>query len=154
MWPGGCQVLRSCGNTAGPWPGVVDSVPDVFREFVEEPAFCDEEGTPLVTACLWRRTGDDSWQTGGIDFPEGRADPDGADALFDLLADRSAVAYVRFAEDYYEKSVDSNAVKAVLDQQTLTARVVALLNPETSLADLATDLAEIGCTIADPGLLR
>ena len=28
----------------GPWPGVLDEVPDVFRRCVEEPAFSDEDG--------------------------------------------------------------------------------------------------------------
>ena len=46
----------------GPWPGVLDEVPEVFRACVEEPAFCDEDGMPVVTACMWRRAGDDRWQ--------------------------------------------------------------------------------------------
>lgn len=37
-----------------PWPGVLDSVPEVFRAGVREPAFCDEDGVPAVTVCLWR----------------------------------------------------------------------------------------------------
>lgn len=137
-----------------PWPGVIDSVPDVFRQFVEQPAFCDEEGTPVVTACLWRQIGDGAWQTGDIDFPERHVDPDGADALFGLLVDRSADAYVRFAEDYYEIAVEPSAVAAVFAQQPLTTRLVAILNPEAPLDDLATDLAEIGCTSAELSLLR
>ncbi|MBB4936073.1 hypothetical protein FHR32_000378 [Streptosporangium album] len=31
---------------------------------MEEPAFCDEDGMPVVTACLWREAGDDRWQVG------------------------------------------------------------------------------------------
>lgn len=49
-----------------PWPGVLDAVPDAFRHLVNEPAFTDENGTPLVTACLWRRSGDDRWHTGPV----------------------------------------------------------------------------------------
>ncbi|MFJ4920874.1 hypothetical protein [Streptomyces sp. NPDC088725] len=44
-----------------PWPGVVDAVPDVFRHLVDEPAFTDEDGTPVVTVCLWRQPGDERW---------------------------------------------------------------------------------------------
>jgi hypothetical protein len=139
---------------AGPWPGVIDTVPEVFRQFVAEPAFGNGEGTPAVTACLWRETGDDSWRTGTIDFPERRADPDGAVRLFDLLMDRSADAYARFAEDYYEISVDSAAVKAILDHEPLTGPLVATLNPGMTLDDLTADLAEIGCPPAPPGPLR
>jgi hypothetical protein len=135
----------------GPWPGVLDTVPEVFGQFVEEPAFCDEEGMPVVTACLWREASDDCWQTGEIDFPERRIDPDGADSLFELLADRSSDAYVRFAEDYYEIAVDPATVKAILDHHLLTETLVAILNPEATLADLAADLTEIGYLPAKPG---
>jgi hypothetical protein len=99
---------------------------------------------PVVTACLWRGGDDDCWQTGEIEFPEERTDPDGADALFELLADRSPDAYIRFAEDYYETSLDPAAVTALLSLQPLTATLVATLNPDVTLEDLTTDLAEIG----------
>ncbi|CAG6395075.1 hypothetical protein NMG29_02890 [Streptomyces cocklensis] len=131
-------------DNAGAWPGVLDTVPEAFREFVEEPAFCDEDGIPVVTVCLWRTVCDDGWRTGAVEFPEGRSDPDGADRLFELLVDRSPDAYLHFAQDYYETSLDRSAVAAVLSRQPLTAALVTTLNPETSLADLAADLAETG----------
>jgi hypothetical protein len=56
------EVVMSPYGSDGPWPGVLDSVPDVFRHCVEESAFCDEDGMPVVTACLWRETHDDHWQ--------------------------------------------------------------------------------------------
>lgn len=131
-----------------PWPGVLDTVPAVFQPVVDEPAFCDEDGMPVVTACLWREPADTQWRYGTVKFPDLRTDPDGADALFALLSDRSPDAYVRFAGDYYEIDVDPAAVKAILHLQPLTAELVAALNPDTSLADLAEDLAEIGYPLA------
>ncbi|MGW7366059.1 hypothetical protein ACWGI8_22140 [Streptomyces sp. NPDC054841] len=129
----------------GPWPGVLDEVPEVFRSCVEEPAFSDEEGMPVITACMWRETGDDVWKTGTIDFPEGATgDPDGARHLFQLLADRSAEAFQEWAEDYYEVPVDVEAVRHVFASRPLTDAVVAALNPEVTLAGLAEDIAEIG----------
>ncbi|MGW7268426.1 hypothetical protein [Streptomyces sp. NPDC054842] len=129
----------------GPWPGVLDEVPEVFRACVEEPAFCDEDGMPVVTVCLWREAGDDAWRAGTIDFPDSRtADPDGAGHLFELLVDRSPEAFRRWAEDYYEVPVPLAAVRHVFASHPLTEEVVALLNPALTLADLATDLAEIG----------
>lgn len=56
-----------------PWPGVVDSVPEVFRRYVEEPAFPDG-GVPTVTACLWREVGSEHGQAGEFDFPENSTD--------------------------------------------------------------------------------
>jgi hypothetical protein len=94
----------------GTWPGVLDAVPEVFRHCVEEPAFCDEDGMPVVTACLWRETSDDRWQAGEIDYPDGNSDPDGAAALFQLLIDPSPEAFQRFAQDYYEVPVHLEAV--------------------------------------------
>src|SRR5918993_1411739 len=55
-----------------PWPGVLDSVPTAFQACVQEPAFI-LDGVPMVSACLWRQTTDDRWQTGAIDSqPAGR----------------------------------------------------------------------------------
>ncbi|MFF8610559.1 hypothetical protein ACF06X_32115 [Streptomyces sp. NPDC015346] len=130
-----------------PWPGVLDSVPEAFRAYVEEPAFTDEGGVPVVTACLWREPADTAWRTGAIDFPEEGDDPedaDGAGYLFELLVDRSAEAYQEWAEDYYETTVDLAAVRHVLALRPLTDSLVTALNPDTDLAARADDIAEIG----------
>ncbi|MGV9890782.1 hypothetical protein [Streptomyces sp. NPDC003395] len=133
----------------GPWPGVLDDVPDVFRSCVEEPAFSDEDGMPVVTACLWRETGDDRWRTGAIDFPdEVSGDPDGAGGLFHLLVDQSPEAFQRWAEDYYQVAVDLDAVRHVFSSRPLTDAVVRALNSEAALADLAEDLAAIGYPVS------
>lgn len=132
------------GHDWEPWPGVIDEVPDVFKPFVEEPAFTDEDGVPAVTACLWREAEDDQWHHGTIDFPSGDADPDGTTGLFQLLVDRSPKAFQRFAEDYYEVSVDLKAVSDVYALRPLDPELVSSLNAEVTLADLAQDISEIG----------
>jgi hypothetical protein len=133
----------------GPWPGVLDEVPEVFRPCVEEPAFSDD-GMPVVTACLWRQPADTAWRTGrSIEFPESpNDDPDGATLLFPLLVDRDADAYRAFAEDYYEVPVDPAPVRHILALRPLTAEVVAALNPQCELADLTEDIAGIGYPVA------
>ncbi|MFD8075972.1 hypothetical protein ACFV3E_25355 [Streptomyces sp. NPDC059718] len=127
-----------------PWPGVVDEVPEAFRPYVEEPAFCDEDGVPVATVCLWRGAGDDAWRHGSVNLPEGRDDADGASYLFDLLTDRSPEAFRAFAEDYYEVPVDLDAVRHVHALRPLTPEVVAKLNAEVTLDGLAEDIAGIG----------
>lgn len=132
------------------WPGVVDGVPEVFREYLTEPAFTDEDGVHVTTACLWRETGDTAWHTGPVEFPDldGHEDPDGSEVLLRLLVDRSAEAYATWASDYYETPVDLAAVRHVLALRPLTAEVVAALNPDVDLAALADDIAEIGYPVA------
>ena len=93
--------------------------------------------------CLWRQHGDDRWHTGEIDFPD-RDDPDGAARLFAVLAEGTPAAYQRFAEDYYAVAVDIDAVSEVFASRLLTDDLVRRLNRELTLADLTTDLAEIG----------
>ncbi|MER7199752.1 hypothetical protein [Streptomyces sp. CB01635] len=129
----------------GPWPGVLDEVPDVFRPCVEEPAFCDEDGMPVVTACMWRETDHASWKAGTINYPDEQPDdPDGAGHLFQLLVDRSPEAFQQWAEDYYERPVALEAVSHVFASRPLSDSVVNALNSEITVADLAKDLAEIG----------
>ncbi|WP_234375496.1 hypothetical protein [Streptomyces sp. CB01373] len=133
----------------GPWPGVLDEVPEVFRPCVEELAFSDEDGMPVVTACMWRETGDGGWRAGAIDFPDAATeDPDGAGRLFHLLVDRSPEAFRRWAEDYYEVPVGLEAVRHVFASRPLTEEVVRALNSEIGLAELVEDLAEIGCPMS------
>ncbi|MEH0630855.1 hypothetical protein [Streptomyces stelliscabiei] len=131
------------GQDHEPWPGVLDDVPEVFRAYVEEPAFTDEDDVPVVTACLWRRAADDRWQHGTIDFPVGTADPDGSAGPFALLVDRTPEAYRRFAEDHYEVPADLEAVRQVYALRPLSPTLVSALNPARTLADLAEDIAEI-----------
>ncbi|GAA2208575.1 hypothetical protein GCM10009850_040330 [Nonomuraea monospora] len=137
----GHEALMSPYGNDGPWPGVLDSVPEIFGHYVREPAFCDEDGMPVVTACMWRAAEDDGWQVGEIEYPDGLSDPDGAGYLFARLADPTPEAYRRFAEDYHEVPIALDAVRHVYELRPLTQEVVSVLNAELSLKDLAEDLA-------------
>lgn len=125
-----------------PWPGVLDSVPEVFRKCVEEPAFTDEFDMPYLTVCLWREQGDTAWRHGEIDFP-GDGD-DGADWLFALLTDPTPEAFREWARDYYETPVDLGAVRHFYAGLPLTADVVTALNPGTTLAAVTGDVVATG----------
>ncbi|MFE9167946.1 hypothetical protein ACFYNZ_00170 [Streptomyces kebangsaanensis] len=134
-----------------PWPGVVDSVPTVFRQYVHEPAFTDEDGTPVVTVCLWHEAGTGRWRAGEIDFPEGHPDPDGSAWLFELLTDPTPEAFQAFAEDYYETAVDLEAVRHVYRLRPLDQAVIARLNPTASVKDVVQEAIAIGYPV-DPAL--
>jgi hypothetical protein len=133
--------MSPAANDEELWPGLVDTVPEVFSGCVGEPAFSFGGGLE-ATVCLWRRYGDARWHAGEVDFPDGD-DPDGADALFEVLVDGTPAAYRRFAEDYYETAVDTDVITMVFASQPLTDALVRRLNPALTLDDLADDLAEI-----------
>ncbi|MFJ7194066.1 MULTISPECIES: hypothetical protein [unclassified Streptomyces] len=133
------------------WPGVVDAVPEVFRSCVDEPSFA-AGGTPHVTACLWRTTGDDRWRTGQIEYDGGGSDPDGASYLFSLLVDGTFEEYADWARGYYDTPVDLDAVRHVHALRPLTPEVVAALNPDVTLEQLTAEIAAIGYpqSVPDP----
>ncbi len=119
------------------WLGVLDNLPLQFSSFLSEAAFSPEE----TTFCVWRtlRSG---WQSGPVQFPEGQ-DPDGSLRLLKLLDGRPQ-SYQRWAEIYYQQSIDFSAVIHIYEHKPLTERVVFALNPNLSIQDLDSDLAEIG----------
>src|SRR5215208_7584104 len=109
-----------------PWAGVLDSVPDEFKDFLSEPAFSIED----TTFCIWRKYTDSSWQVGSIDYPEGD-DPDGSEDLLCIL-DNQPSTYKEFAEEYYEREIDLSAVEQIYQHKALTSEIVAALNADLS----------------------
>ncbi|WBQ05031.1 hypothetical protein [Kribbella sp. CA-293567] len=122
------------------WPGLFIGVPDELAPTLDEPALTDEQGRRSVTVCFWRTPTDDRWQCGPV---EG-VGKDGADWLFELLADGRPEAYLTFAEEYYEVPLELAAVHHVYALMPLTEEVVTALNPEVMLKDLKDDIIEIG----------
>ncbi|TCO47691.1 hypothetical protein EV646_105245 [Kribbella antiqua] len=117
------------------WPGLIDGVPEVFHSARDDAAF-----QTAATVCFWRTTDDTEWRCG----PVQNAEKDGADALFELLADSRPEAYLTFAEDYYEVALDLEPIRHIYALMPLTEYVVTSLNPERRLHDLKDEIAEIG----------
>lgn len=116
-----------------------DSVQEEFRA---DPPPCWREladGTPTVTAMLWRERGDLTWQA----RPE-----DGDEAMFGLLADGSPEAYHRFAQDYFEVTLDLAAVARVFSHEPLTHELVQALTLYARIEDLVDDCAAIGWALS------
>ncbi len=129
-------------NDGEPWLGVIDEVPELFKPFVEESAFTNEDGVPIVTACLWRGATDDRWHHGTIDFPialsiltERRA----CSSSWSTVRQKRSSASPRTTE----VPVDLEAVSQVYALRPLSPELVSLLNPEVSLTGLAQDI-EVG----------
>jgi hypothetical protein len=121
------------------WPGILDGVPVEFAACLREPAFTAED----ATFCIWRGNADSSWKTGRITFPPEVDDPDGSEFLLSALDGRPET-YQSYAGEYFEKEADVALVSHVYQHRPLTQEIVASLNPQLSLAELAGDLKEIG----------
>jgi hypothetical protein len=122
------------------WPGLVDSVPQEFERWLNEPAF-GSQGFLEATVCLWRGPADDHWHTGDVDEPRD-ADPGW---VFEELVDLSGAAFRTYAEEVHEVELSPADVAHVFALRPLTEELVRRLNPEVGLADLREDLAGIGC---------
>jgi hypothetical protein len=121
------------------WGGVLEDVPDEFKDFLSEPAFSIEE----TTFCIWRRYSDSSWQTGKIDYPEGAEDADGSEDLLSIF-DGLPSTYREFADYYYETEIPISSVEDIYRHKPLTDEIIRTLNPDISIEDLTEDIEEIG----------
>ncbi|MFJ7780446.1 hypothetical protein [Streptomyces yangpuensis] len=137
-----------CGEDVEVWPGLVDAVPEAFRPYVTEPAFCDDDGdgpVPRVTVVFWRETADEAWRTGPVEIPQGPGGyGDGARNLFEVLAAGTPEAYRDFAEEYHERPVDLDAIRHVFALRPLTDAVVKALNPQADPTAVTAAAAATG----------
>lgn len=119
------------------WPGLFIGVPDSLAAAIEA---LDVHGRRDVTVCFWRTRGDSSWLCGPVD----QGVRDGADWLFDQVADGQPESYLRFAKNVHEVQLKLEDIQHVYALLPLTEDVVHSLNPEADLADLTDEIAEIG----------
>ena len=120
------------------WPGLLESVPEVFESALIEPAFSIQ----YTSFCIWRTYEDHRWHTGNISYPPGD-DPDGSAWMLSIL-DGAPISYEQWAQNYYKRPVDRTAVEHIYAHKSLTNEIVRLLNPGTNLSDLSEDIAKIG----------
>jgi hypothetical protein len=123
------------------WPGVLESVPPQFGSFLSEEAFMAED----TTFCLWN-VDDAGWNCGDILLPPNASPADPLDGSAGLLwiFDGQPETYRKHAEDYFEVDLPLDAITKIYQLQPLTQGLVRSLNVESSLADVQTDIAEIG----------
>lgn len=114
-------------------------VPPDFSSFLQEPAFSMQS----ASFCLWRRHTDRQWSV--VIPTHGSISPndDGSEELLTIL-DGEPATYQQWAQDYYERPISLNAVRAIYTHESLNEELIAALNPEVSLPDISGDIAEIG----------
>ncbi|MFD8478622.1 hypothetical protein [Kitasatospora sp. NPDC059673] len=128
------------------WPGLLDGLPASLAHYAQDPAF-RFEGFFDASVCVWREAGDSAWRCGPVRFGPGESD--GAGWLFDLLVDGSTDGYLSFAEDYYERPVDRDAVAAVMAGAPLTRATVAALSATAHHGTVAERARELGWAVAE-----
>ncbi|MFI9276091.1 hypothetical protein ACIGXM_36235 [Kitasatospora sp. NPDC052896] len=128
------------------WPGLLDDLPAGLAHYPADPEL-QSDGFFEATVCAWREAGASAWQCGPVVFAEGESD--GAGWLFGVLADGSAEAVSRDAEDYHGRPVNRDAVAAILAGSPLTRWVVAALEPALDLEASAARARKIGHSVAD-----
>jgi hypothetical protein len=132
-------------GTKAIWPGVLDAVPAEFADCLTQPAFSVED----TTFCIWRRYSDAEWQRGEIKFPPRQKDSDGSAQLLSPL-DGKPRTYLAWATDYFRKGDGGGRalyiehVRHIYSHKPLSAELVAEINPNLTLKELAGDVKEIG----------
>ena len=139
-------ALHSPMARNAPWPGVLSEVPSELGSFLAEPAFSMSD----ATYCIWRGGNDESWSRGRIAFPEENA-PDGSQEQLAIL-DGDPETYRRWAQEYYEVDLPSDAVAHLYAYRPLTPEIAARLNPNAAWEELASDIEEIGYPVAVDGV--
>ncbi|MFF3002606.1 hypothetical protein ACFVTF_07350 [Kitasatospora sp. NPDC057940] len=124
------------------WPGLLDGLPGPLAHYAQAPEF-QFEGFFDATVCAWRETRGTGWRCGPVEFADGETD--GADWLFDLLtAADGTEAFVGYAEEHHERSVDREAVAAVLADTPLDRRMVSALSPTANFDTVAALARTLG----------
>lgn len=128
------------------WPGVLDGAPPRFVRLLQHPRFM-LDGTFLASTAFWSERGE-PWRAGPSDPPEDDEDADGSRLLFELLLDDRPEAFVAFAGEYYEKSVDTDGVRAIYDRQPLTPELARRISPEVDVSNVLFLADKIGYPLA------
>lgn len=134
-------------NPRSLWPGMTDGLPEDFQEFVDEPAFSDGNGVPLMTICLWRGVGAGSWSFGNLEQSAGELQDVSSDWLFERLLDESPQGYADFAREYFGVELELSDVASIYEGNPLTRDRAQRMNEGRDWGELTEELEQIGYPI-------
>jgi len=109
-----------------------------FEPCAAEPAFSMGD----TTYCIWREKSESQWRIGNISFPGGD-DPDGSGWMLSIL-DGDPSTYRKWAEEYYDRKLNADAIKRIYEGIPLAPDWVGELNPAIEFESVLADTAEIG----------
>jgi hypothetical protein len=124
------------------WPGLLDGMPAEFEPLTRDARF-QLADTFMATAAFWSEGGQ-PWRTGSAMPPDGEADPDGAEELFELILDDNPEAFARFTQDYFEISPDVAAITVIFQSEPLDPAMLARLNPDAGYEYVREQLNALG----------
>lgn len=111
------------------WPGLLDGLPASLARWPKEDAFQFEDFFD-ATVCIWREAADTAWSCGPVEFDGHAGATDGSGWMFDDVAEGTAEAYLDHAESYFGRTIDAEAVGAVMAGEPLSSALVRALNAD------------------------
>lgn len=115
-------------------------VPADLRQLLEPPN--SAAAAEFATFCLWCSVDNHLWQTVAPSLGNRRSE-DGSARLLAIL-DNDPSTYQAWAEDYYERDVALESVRAIYGCKPLDAAMVASLNPKAQWAGTMTEAMDFG----------
>jgi len=97
----------------------------------------------MASFCVWRRRTDPTWSVVSPAKGPVSSEEDGSAELLGIL-DGNPETYRIWAVDYYEREIPPGAVRAIYEHQPLSKHLIATLNSELALSEIAQDVKEIG----------
>lgn len=137
------EVSPAARDDGTVWPGMYAGLPEPLREALNDPALEPDD----VTFCFWREPEDPRWSQG---FRLPLDIDDGSEDLLGYLFE-TPEAFAEWAEDYYERPVDTEALALLASGAAITPALVGRLNPERNAEEVLGELLELG--LIDPETL-
>lgn len=124
--------VLSAGHQLTDSKAFLRNVPAIFSGFANEPAF----DLQSATFFFWRDASANQWLSSPSDL---KSYP-----LLGFLVD-GALAYQKWAENYYEKKINADVLEEVFASLKITAGQLRILNPDITIDELDGDINEICC---------
>ena len=109
---------------------IIKKITSIFQSFKNEEAFNLNE----ISFCFWRSNNEESWMS----------EPTSKNLPYLSFLTGDSTLYKAWAEEYYEKEFQLEAIQEIFSHEPLTHQMVSRLNKKINLEDLSEDIYEIG----------
>ena len=136
-----CEVSPYNYDESFPIPNCISEhdfykgAPDELITLINDPALEKE----IVTFCTWQSVDDNEWQFAPSTIPKNWCD--GIDTF--LYYSQNFEQYCEWFEECYETEPDINILRSIFEGNSITADMVAALNPDVSPTIVLDDLQKM-----------